>query len=344
MEKTRIAINGVGRIGRAFYKVAKDRPELEIVAINDLGDIENIAYLLKYDTVYGRSNFDVRVSADKKSLEVDGKNILFFSEKEPSSLPWKNNDIDVVVESTGFFTTYQKSKYHIDAGAKRVVVTAPMKDDPTPDIAGGTVLVGVNDGKFSDLVITSNSSCTTNAAGIMIAILEESIGVEKALLNTTHAMTNSQPSVDSPNKSSFREGRASSHNIVPASTGAAIGVTKVLPQLEGLFDGISMRVPVLAGSIVDVTFISKRNTTVEEINKIFRDASVSDRWKNVFAITEDETVSSDILGMHYGSIADIPLTRVVGGNLVKVVAWYDNEIGYAHTLVEHVVKVSKYLR
>jgi len=321
---TRVAINGAGRIGRAFYKLAVERPEIEIVAINDLGDRENIEYLLRHDTVYGNWNgkFDVE----------------FFQEKDPAKLPWKKLDIDVVVESTGFFTEFEKAKWHIDAGAKRVVITAPGLGE------GDTILIGVNEEKLSSCVVTSNASCTTNAASPLIAILDEAIGIEKAVLNTTHGYTASQGLVDGPSKRGFREGRAAAQNIVPSSTGAAIAVTKAFTKLENLFDGISMRVPVVVGSIVDVTFIAKRNTTLEEVNEILKKAAVEARWKGIFTVTEDELVSSDILGSPYGSIADLNFTRVVGGNLVKVLAWYDNEVGYCHTLLDHVVKLGSHIK
>ncbi|MCR4279231.1 MAG: type I glyceraldehyde-3-phosphate dehydrogenase [Candidatus Zambryskibacteria bacterium] len=328
-KKIKVAINGAGRIGRAFYKLASQRPELEIVAVNDLGDAENIAYLLKYDTVYGKwpGKFDVK----------------FLQEKDPAKLPWKELDIDVVVESTGFFTTYAGAKAHLDAGAKRVVVTAPMKDEPVPGIEGATVLMGVNEEKLSTCIITSNASCTTNAGSPLIAILDEALGIEKALLNTTHGYTASQTLVDGPSKKGFREGRAAAQNIIPSSTGAAIAVTKAFTKLEGLFDGVAVRVPVAAGSLVDVTFISKRDTTRDEVNEILKKAAVDKRWAGIFTVTEEELVSSDILGSQYGSIADLDLTRVVGGNLVKVFAWYDNEMGYTYTLVEHVTKLGSHI-
>jgi glyceraldehyde 3-phosphate dehydrogenase len=338
----RVAINGAGRIGRAFYKLASERPEIEVVAINDLGDIENIAYLLKYDTVYGQSRHAIHVKSG--NLVIDGREVKFLSEKDPTKLPWKDLNVDVVVESTGFFTTYAGAKAHLDAGAKRVVVTAPMKDDPAPGIEGATVLMGVNEEKLSTCVITSNASCTTNAASPLIAILDQALGIEKALLNTVHANTMSQPTVDSPNKHDHREGRAGGHNIVPTSTGAAIAETKVYTKLENLFDGIAMRVPVIAGSIVDVTFIASRNTTKEEVNGILRIAALDEKWKGIFTVTEEELVSSDIIGSRYGSIADLKLTRVVGGNLVKVLAWYDNEMGYTYTLVDHVIKAGNNLK
>lgn len=326
----RVAINGAGRIGRAFYKLAYDRPEVEIVAVNDLGDRENIEYLLKHDSVY---------------VKWEGKfEAKFLQEKDPSKLPWKELDIDVVVESTGFFTSYAGSKAHLDAGAKRVVVTAPMKDEPVHGIEGGTVLMGINEEKLSTCLITSNASCTTNAGSPLIAILDEAIGIEKAVLNTTHGYTASQSLVDGPSKRGFREGRAAAQNIVPSSTGAAIAVTKAFTSLSGLFDGIAMRVPVIAGSIVDVTFIAKRETDSKEVNDILKKAAGEERWKGIFTVTEEELVSTDILGSPYGSIADLNFTRVVGGNLVKVVAWYDNEVGYCHTLLNHVIKLGSYIK
>jgi glyceraldehyde 3-phosphate dehydrogenase len=333
MKKIRVAINGAGRIGRAFYKLARTRPELEVVAFNDLGSLESIAYLLKYDTVYGTSDFKVEVGEGE--IRVDGNPIKFLSQKDPTNLPWKDLDIDVVVESTGFFVKEGADK-HIQAGAKRVVVTAPMNEDMGP-----TVLMGINEDKLSNCSVSSNASCTTNAASPLIAILDEAVGIDKAILNTVHGYTASQALVDGPSKKDLREGRAAAQNIVPSSTGAAIAVTKAFPKLEGLFDGLSVRVPVVAGSIVDVTFISKKETSVEEINSALKNAAGDDRWKGIFSVTDEPLVSSDILGSSYGSIADLELTRVIGGNLVKVMAWYDNEMGYTHTLLEHVVKCGK---
>lgn len=337
MKKIRVAINGFGRIGRAFLKLAWDRPELEIVAINDLGDVANMAYLLKYDTVYGKWKHN-DIEHEEGYLVVDDKKIKFLAEKDPNKLPWRDFGVDVVVEATGIFVTYASAKVHLDAGAKKVVVTAPMKDEPPSGVEGATVLMGINEDNFGKCVITSNASCTTNAGSPLIAILDEALGIEKALLNTTHALTNSQPTVDSINKHNMREGRAGGHNIVPTSTGAAIAVTKAFPKLSGLFDGISIRVPMISGSIVDVTFVSKRDTTTEEVNAILKKASKEKRWEGIFSVTEEELVSSDILGSKYASIADLKLTRVIGDNLVKVLAWYDNEMGYTYTLVDHVIK------
>ena len=338
MKKIRVAINGFGRIGRAFAKVSRSRQDIELVAINDLGNIQNFAYLLKYDTAYGVSQFDVSVNEKNNSLIIDGHEVLFVSEKDPTALPWKKLDIDVVVESTGLFTSAEKAQAHITAGAKRVVVSAPIKDAPDATIKGETVLMSMNEDKLENCVISSNASCTTNAGSPLIAILDETLGIEKALLNTVHAYTASQSLVDGPSKKDLREGRAAAQNVVPSSTGAAIAVTQVRPSLKGLFDGISIRVPVITGSIVDVTFISKKNTTAEEVNGILKKAANEKRWNGIFTVTEEQLVSHDIIGNRHASIADLAFTRVVGGNLVKVLAWYDNEMGYTYTLVDHVVK------
>ncbi len=334
-KKVRVAINGFGRIGRAFLKIAWDRPEIEIVAINDLGAVENFAYLLRHDTVYRTWNHEVGV--DGADLVIDGKKVKFISEKDTTKLPWGDLGVDVVVESTGLFTAYDKAKFHLDCGAKKVVISAPSKGSDG-SVAGETILLGVNEDKFGTCDITSNASCTTNAASPLIAIMHESLGIEKAILNTVHGYTASQSLVDGPSKKDMREGRAAAQNIVPSSTGAAIAVTEAFPELRGLFDGISIRVPVPAGSIVDITFIAKRNTTAEEVNDILKKASKDDRWSKIFSVTDEPLVSSDILGNSHGSIADLAMTRVVGGNLVKVMGWYDNEMGYTYTLVDHVVK------
>ena len=337
MEQTiKVAINGFGRIGRAFLKIAWERPEIEIVAVNDLGSIDSLAYLLKYDTVYRTWAHEVQV--DGTDLIIAGKRVKFISEKDTTKLPWGELGIDVVVESTGLFTAYDKAAFHIANGAKKVVISAPAKEGEDAGVKGETILLGVNEDKFGTCDITSNASCTTNAASPLIGILNDAIGIEKALLNTVHGYTASQALVDGPSKKDLREGRAAAQNIVPSSTGAAIAVTKAYPELTGLFDGISIRVPVPAGSIVDVTFIAKRDTTAEEVNDILTKASADPRWKGVFAVTNEPLVSSDILANPHASIADLAMTRVVGGNLVKVMGWYDNEYGYTYTLVDHVIK------
>jgi len=333
----KVAINGFGRIGRAFLKIAWERPEIEIVAVNDLGSIESLAYLLRHDTVYRDWKHSVVVQGT--DLVIDGKMVKFISEKDTTKLPWGEFDIDVVVESTGLFTAFEKAKFHLDCGAKKVVISAPSKGDGS--FPGETILLGVNEEKFGTCDITSNASCTTNASSPLIAILDEALGIDKAILNTVHGYTASQALVDGPSKKDLREGRAAAQNIVPSSTGAAIAVTKAFPKLEGLFDGISIRVPVPAGSIVDVTFVSKKETTKDEVNEILKKASQDPRWKNIFAVTDEPLVSSDILGNSHASIADLEMTRVVGGTLVKVLGWYDNEMGYTYTLVEHVIKTGR---
>lgn len=342
MNKLKVAVNGAGRIGRAFIKIAEKRDDMDVVAVNDLCDISNVAYLLKYDTVYGRSGLDIKVSDDQKSFTINGREVQYLSEKDPNVLPWKDLNIDVVVESTGLFTTFEKARAHITAGAKKVVITAPAKDDPT-GVDEGTILMGVNCDSLNEKIISSNASCTTNAGSPLLQILNQSLGIEKAVLNTVHGYTASQGIVDGPNKKDFKEGRAAAQNIVPTTTGAAIATTKAITELAGKFDGLAIRVPVPAGSIVDITFISSRETTVEEVNSILKKAATDPHWKDIFSITEDPIVSSDILGQPYGSIADLNLTKVIGGNLVKVMAWYDNEMGYANTLVLHVAKTGSFL-
>ncbi|PIR68256.1 type I glyceraldehyde-3-phosphate dehydrogenase [Candidatus Nomurabacteria bacterium CG10_big_fil_rev_8_21_14_0_10_35_16] len=340
MKKIKVGINGFGRIGRAFLKVALDRPELEIVAVNDIGSIDNMAYLLKYDTVYHSWKHEIKIEGD--NIIIDDRKVKVLAEKDPSQLPWKDLGVDVVVESTGLFTTYDKARVHLDAGAKKVVISAPAKGES--EIKGETILLGVNEEKFGTCDVTSNASCTTNAASPIIAILDEALGVEKAVLNTVHGYTASQSLVDGPSKKDMREGRAGAQNIIPSSTGAAIAVTKAFTGLSGLFDGISIRVPVIAGSIADITFISKKNTTKEEVNEILKKAAQEKRWEGIFAVTEEPLVSSDILGSRYGSIADLQMTRVVGGNLVKVLGWYDNEMGYTYTLIDHVIKTGQTIK
>ena len=327
----RVAINGFGRIGRALLRAAVHEPDVDIVAINDLGDLDNLAYLLKYDSVYRR--FPGQVSAENGELVVGAKRIKIFQEKDPAKLPWRDLQIDVCVESTGFFTEYAKAKLHVDAGASKVVISAPPKGDPIPGSA--VVLVGINEEKLASCSITSNGSCTTNAASPVVAIIEDTLNIEKALLDTIHSYTASQSLVDSPNKKDRREGRAAAQNIVPSSTGAATTVTKAVTGVP-FFDGISVRVPTVAGSYVDLTFVTKKDTSREEVNDILRKAAASPRWQGIFTTSDEPLVSSDIIGNPYASIADLEMTRVVGGNLVKVLAWYDNEMGYAHTLLRHV--------
>src|SRR3989344_3733357 len=341
---TRVAINGFGRIGRGFLRAVIEKGkkgeigEMEVVAINDIASPENLAYLLKYDTVYGRAKFSV--ASAQGALVVDGKNISVIAEKDPAKLPWKDMQIDIVIESTGLFTDAEKAKVHLDAGAKRVVITAPGKGEGVE-----TILVGANEEKFATCgPITSNASCTTNAASPIIGILDAAIGIERAILNTTHGYTASQSLVDGGKAKDMREQRAAAQNMVPTSTGAAKATALAYPQLKGKFDGISVRVPVPSGSLVDITFVAKRPTSAEEVNAALKAAAASDRWKKVFAVTDEPLVSSDILGLPFGAIADLGMTRVVDGTLVKVLAWYDNEMGYTHTLIEHVLEIGKRLR
>ena len=341
----KIAINGFGRIGRIFFRQAHKHPDIEIVAINDLTDKENLFYLLKYDSVYGK--YEPTSDVDKKTSDVK-----FFQEKDPAKLPWKEMGIDVVVESTGVFESFEKAKAHIDAGAKRVILTAPASakataGKPAKDeegILGRTILMGMNEDEAKDFNITSNASCTTNASSPVIAVMSENPGIEKAILNTVHAMTNTQTVADSPVKGSdFRKGRAANQNIIPSTTGAAISVTKVFKELEGKFDGIAMRVPVITGSVADITFLAKRKTSVEEINDIFKKAAESEKWKGILKVIDEQIVSSDIIGEPYGAIVDLKFTKVVDGDLVKVLSWYDNEWGYAAMLIKHIEKLKEYL-
>jgi len=333
----KVGINGFGRIGRAFVRAAIDVGGVDIVAINDLGELDNLAYLLKYDSVYGRAKFEVKAEGD--ILTAGTQKIKKVAEKDPAKLPWKDLGVDVVVECTGLFTDYAKAKAHLDAGAKKVVISAPAKGDAAAaGVSGATVLLGINDDKMKSCQITSNASCTTNAASPLIVILDEAIGIEKAILNTTHAYTATQAIVDGTAKDDWRRGRAGALNMSPSSTGAAKAVTQAYESLKNKFDGIAVRVPVPAGSLADVTFISKRPTTVEEVNAALKKAAADPRWQRNFSVSEEQLVSSDIVGSHYGSIADLTMTRVVDGNLVKVLAWYDNEMGYTYTLVRHVIE------
>lgn len=341
--KVTVGINGFGRIGRAFLRIAAETKDIDVVAINDLGDIQNLAYLLKYDTAYKSPSF--KVEAGDGHILVGRKKVKVLNEKDPSAIPWKKLGVDVVVESTGVFESFEKASGHLRGGASRVVITAPLKNEPgATGPLGETVLVGVNEEALGASVVTSNASCTTNAGSPLIAILDETLGIEKALLSTVHAYTATQSIVDSPVKGTdLRRGRAAGQNIVPSSTGAATAVTEAYPKLKGFFDGISLRVPVVTGSIVDITFISKKSTSAEEVNSILGHAAQELRWRGIFTTTREQLVSSDIIGNPHASIADLNFTRVVGGNLVKVLAWYDNEIGYTNTLMRHVRQAGQYI-
>lgn len=338
-KKVRVGVNGLGRIGRAFLKLAIKNPNIQIVGANDLGDLDNIAYLLKYDSAYGK--FAGTIATGDGVLIVDNQEIKFFQEKDPAQLPWGDLQVDVVVESTGVFETYAKAKAHLDAGARKVVISAPVKDEPVAGIPGGTHLININDENLADKVITSNGSCTTNCAAPVIKILDEAIGVEKALLNTTHGYTATQKLVDVADAKDWRRGRAGAINLIPSSTGAAIAVGQVIPSMQGKFDGIAVRVPVITGSMIDITFIAKKNTSVEEVNSALEKAASDPKWQTTFTATKEALVSSDILGSPFASIADLSYTKVVGDNLVKVMAWYDNEAGYTNTLVQHVLKLGR---
>jgi glyceraldehyde 3-phosphate dehydrogenase len=324
----KIAINGFGRIGRAALKVIMDTPGLEVLAINDLMNVENAAYLLKYDSVYGNYKHEVAINEDH--LIVKDKAILFLSRADPAQLPWKDLSIDFVIESTGRFTNREDAEKHIYAGAKNVVISGPSKSIETP-----TVIHGVNtqDGKTS---IFSCASCTTNNIAPIIEILNRRIGINKVILNTIHAYTASQSLVDGRSKKEPRMGRAAGVNLIPTSTGAAMATTRALPQMEGKFDGISVRTPVTVGSISDLTFIVSRNTSEKEINNILAEESKTRRYKLVVATSDQPLVSSDIIQSPFAAIVDLEMTRVVDGDLVKVLAWYDNEWGFTNQMIRQI--------
>jgi glyceraldehyde 3-phosphate dehydrogenase len=335
----RVAINGFGRIGRIFFRLAFNKENFDIVAINDLSDIENLAYLLKYDSVYGQYDKNVEVKDNK--LVVEGREVLVFKETDPSKLPWKDLNIDLVVEATGFFTEFEKAKAHLIAGAKRVVITAPAKDEITYTF---TPNLDRDLDKIFNLgeqgLITSNASCTTNSVNPVIYIMMKRIGIKKAILTTIHAYTNTQSLVDSISKGKdFRRGRAGAFNIVPSTTGAAEATVRVIPEMKGKFDGISIRVPVICGSLSDITMVTERPTSVEEVNNIFKEEAQKPEWQGIIKVVEDQIVSSDIIGQPYGAIIDLTLTKVVDGDLVKVFSWYDNEYGYCAMLIKHIERL-----
>lgn len=326
-----IAINGFGRIGRAALKVIMDTPGLEVVAINDLMDIENAAYLFKYDSVYKIHEKDVSVEGDL--LRIGDKQIRYLSEKDPAKLPWKDLHIEIVIESTGFFTKREDAEKHIHAGAKTVVISGPTKSENTP-----TVIHGVNTGDGTSAVF-SCASCTTNNIGPVVEILDRRIGIKKAILNTVHAYTASQGLVDSPSKKSPRMGRAAAVNLIPASTGAATATILALPQLDNKFDGIAIRTPVPVGSVSDITFLASKSTTVEEVNSILEEESNTDRYKKVLSASRAPLVSSDIIQSSYASVVDLQMTRVVDGDLVKILAWYDNEWGFTNQMIRQIQEI-----
>ncbi|HEX2992644.1 MAG TPA: type I glyceraldehyde-3-phosphate dehydrogenase [Anaerolineales bacterium] len=327
-----IAINGLGRIGRAAMKIIMDTPELELVAVNDIVPIENIVYLLKYDTVYGR--YDKIVESYGENLIVGGKSIRYLSEKDPTRLPWESLGADIVLECTGVFTKREDLEKHVQAGAKYVILSAPAKSD---DVV--TVVHGVNtlDGNTR---ILACASCTTNCITPVVEIIGRRIGIRKAIMTTVHAYTASQGIVDKPSKR-FERGRAGAANFVPTTTGAAKATAKALPQLENLFDGIAVRGPVAVGSLADIVLLAERKTSVQEINQIFKEEAASDRYRDILGVTEDPIVSSDIIKDPRASIIDLEMTRVVDGDLVKILSWYDNEWGFTNQMVRQAQQLAQ---
>lgn len=336
MAKTKIGINGFGRIGRNAFKLAFDRDDLEIVSVNDLTDTKTLAYLLRNDSNYGIYKYEV--SHDDDGIIVNGQHIKVTAEKDPAALPWGDLGVEVVIESTGRFTDKESAELHIAAGAKRVIISGPSKSDGVD-----TIVLGANEDKIESAShVISNASCTTNSLGVVMAVLDAEFGVEKSLLTTVHSYTASQVVQDAPAKD-LREGRNAAENIVPTSTGAAIAVTKTLPQLEGKFDGLSVRVPTPVVSISDVTVLLERDVTVEEINAAFKKAASEPYYQGILGVSEEPLVSRDYIGNSHSGVVDLLLTKVVGGNLAKIMVWYDNEWGYSNRLVELVADVAKQL-
>lgn len=334
--KTRVAINGFGRIGRNAFKVAFDRKDIEIVAINDLTDTKTLAHLLKHDSNYG--TYDKKVDFDDKHIIVDGHKVMVVAEKDPAALPWEEHKVDVVIESTGRFTKIEDASLHIKAGAKRVVISGPSKSDGVD-----TIVLGANDDKLKNSTeVISNASCTTNSLSAVMSIMDEAFGIEKAMLTTVHSYTASQVLQDAPAKD-LREARSAAENIVPTTTGAATAVALTVPQLKGKFDGLSVRVPTPVVSLSDVTMVLKKDTTIEDINAVFKRAVKEPYYQGIIDVSEEPLVSSDYIGNSHSGIVDLLLTNVVAGNLVKVVVWYDNEWGYSNRLVEVVADVGKHL-
>lgn len=338
MSKIKVGINGFGRIGRAAFKVMLEKKDLEVVGINDLAPNNVLAHLLKYDSVYGK--FNGQVSSSENSLSVNGKEYPVFEEKDPALLPWGKLGVDVVIESTGRFTTTEKSSAHVKAGAKKVVISAPAKDkEITP-----TIVLGVNEDKYSGEEVISNASCTTNCITPVLAVLHKEFGVEKAFMSTIHSYTAGQNLVDGPppgaKSTDLRRARAAAVNIIPTTTGAATASTLALPELKGKFDGIAFRIPTPVGSLSDFSILLKKDVTKENINQALIDASKTDKYKGILEVSEEPLVLQDIVGNPASSIVDLALTQVVDGNFVKVIAWYDNEMGYAHRLVEEVEMVN----
>lgn len=336
--KTRVAINGFGRIGRCAFKVALERSDIEIVAVNDLADIKTLAHLLKHDSTYGL--YEKEVKTDDTGMSVDGHHIKVLAEKDPSKLPWGAHDIDVVIEATGLFTKHEDLEVHLKAGAKRVILSAPEKDDTHHD----TYVMGVNEQDLkADHTVISNASCTTNCITPVAAIIESHFGIQKAMMTTVHSYTQSQRLQDAPAKD-LREARAAAENIVPTTTGATVAAAKALPALEGVFNGLSIRVPTPVVSLADFTFVTKKKTTVEEVNEVFKKAAKEPFYEGIVGVTEEPLVSSDFKGDSRSAIVDLELTSVIDGDLVKVIAWYDNEWGYSNRLVEMTAEIGKLLR
>jgi len=336
--KTRVAINGFGRIGRNAFKVAFERSDLEIVAINDLTDTKTLAHLLKHDSNYG--TYGKKVDHDDKGIIVDGKHMLVLAETDPAKLPWAEHKIDVVIESTGFFVDPAKARAHIEAGARKVVLSAPAKGE-----GATTVVLGVNEDQLSaDDVsdIISNASCTTNCITPVAAVIESNFGIDKAMMTTVHSYTASQKLQDAPAKD-LREARNAAENIVPTTTGASIAAGLALPALQGIFGGMSVRVPTPVVSLSDFVIITKRAVSVEEVNAAFKQAAKEPYYQGILDVTEEELVSGDFIGNSHSAIVDLKLTAVVGSNMLKVVAWYDNEWGYSNRLVEVVADVGRLL-
>ena len=329
----KIAINGFGRIGRNAFKLAFERDDIEVVAINDLTDTKTLAHLLKHDSTYGTYHYDV--SYDENSIFVAGRQIRVLAERDPALLPWGEFGIDVVIEATGLFVQPEKARAHINAGAKKVVISAPAKGE-----GAKFIVLGVNEHELTrEDDIISNASCTTNCIAPVMAVLEREFGIQKSLMTTVHSYTASQRILDAPAKD-LREARSAAENIVPTTTGAAIATAKVIPSLEGKFDGLSVRVPTPVVSLSDITAVLKRNTTKEEINEVFKRAAADPFYQGILAVTDEPLVSMDFKGNSHSSIVDLSLTNVVDRNLIKVVAWYDNEWGYSNRLVEIVADVA----
>jgi glyceraldehyde 3-phosphate dehydrogenase len=331
-----IAINGLGRIGRAAFKILLETPELELRAVNDLNAADDLAYLLNYDTVYGR--YPKKICAVPNGLRVDEKTYPVFREQDPARLPWQKLGIDIVLECTGMFNQLSDLQRHLTAGAKTVILSAPAK---SPEIATMVHRVNTKDGPTTGVI--SCASCTTNCITPVVEIMGRRIGVEKAIMTTIHAYTATQAIVDRPNKKR-RRGRAAAANLIPSSTGAAVATTKALPQYAGKFDGVAVRVPLPIGSLADLVFLTSRSTTVEEVNTMFTEEANSDRYCGVLGVTDEPLVSSDIIQDPRASIVDLDLTQVVDGNLVKVMSWYDNEWGYTSQMIKEAVRIAKALR